>query len=333
MNDGHLFQPDLAPPPEEGVRLVNESANWRTRDVRYFSGLWPQVRALIPRFELGEFRSDGGGPPNPFYRAVYRLPMTPFEQRMPVGIVSNTYTLAQHQEVAQRCVNALADCGYDVDRLECQLGLSTLGEWMNFRMYLPEGKDYVPPDKHRLRLRFECFNAVDGGASLELFLGWHRLVCSNGLVINKSLRQLRAIHDASLDIAVLSKLVPEALNEVAADREQLHRWSTTAVKQQHLSRWVDTAVADTWGKLAAFRTLHICRTGHDAEFLDSFEKARPSEKRSAMLEPVPGAARHVVNLYDVSQALSWVATHRRNADERSGWQRDIPALIAKLEAA
>jgi hypothetical protein len=46
---------------------------------------------------------------------------------------------------------------------------------------------------------------------------------------------------------------------------------------------------------------------------------------------VPGAAKPATSLYDVSQALSWIATQRLNVEERLGWQTDIPKLIGALE--
>lgn len=333
MNDGARIPNNLAQPQDDGLRLLRETANWRSREVSYVSGLWPQVRKQIPSFELDEFRSDGEELANPYLKAVFRLPMTAFERRMPVGVVSNKYTLAQHTAVADLCIKGLQDCGFDPAQFDCQLGLSALGEWMNFRVFLPKEYNLMPTDQQPMRLRLECFNSVDGGACLELFLGWYRLICSNGLVIGKSLRRVREIHDAKLDISVLTRLVAEALETVAGDRKLLASWSSTAIKRSALAPWANNKVSDAWGKLAAFRVFHICRTGHDAEFHDPFEKGAPTEKQARMLDPVPGAANPAANLYDVSQALSWVATHRRNADERSSWQRDIPGLIAKLEAA
>ena len=47
---------------------------------------------------------------------------------------------------------------------------------------------------------------------------------------------------------------------------------------------------------------------------------------------VPGAARPAKTLYDVSQALSWVATGRSNTEERVNWQEAIPKLIGSLGA-
>jgi hypothetical protein len=39
------------------------------------------------------------------------------------------------------------------------------------------------------------------------------------------------------------------------------------------------------------------------------------------------------NLYDVGQALSWVATNRNNAEEKTRWQTEIPNLLEDLVSA
>ncbi len=40
---------------------------------------------------------------------------------------------------------------------------------------------------------------------------------------------------------------------------------------------------------------------------------------------------NTLSLFDVSQALSWVATARRNPEERVAWQSSIPTLIGKIQ--
>jgi hypothetical protein len=45
---------------------------------------------------------------------------------------------------------------------------------------------------------------------------------------------------------------------------------------------------------------------------------------------VPGSPERAATKYDVSQALSFVATRRNNAEERVTRQADIPQLLALL---
>jgi hypothetical protein len=79
--------------------------------------------------------------------------------------------------------------------------------------------------------------------------------------------------------------------------------------------------------------LHICRSGADVELLDLFAGGKPSEKPIKLLKlQFQGAPKPAKNLYDVCQALSWIATQRNSADERLEWQGHIPGLIENLRS-
>src|SRR4051794_3723022 len=51
------------------------------------------------------------------------------------------------------------------------------------------------------------------------------------------------------------------------------------------------------------------------------------------LAPVPGAPERASTKYDVAQAMSFVATQRKNAEERLAWQNVIPCLLERLSAS
>jgi hypothetical protein len=55
-----------------------------------------------------------------------------------------------------------------------------------------------------------------------------------------------------------------------------------------------------------------------------------TQKPIRLLDRVPGAPERAATKYDVSQALSFVATHRNNTEERLSWQAEIPRLLADL---
>jgi hypothetical protein len=152
--------------------MLQEAARWRSRDVRYLSGSWEQLKAVIPEFELSDFHESPDEPVNPFLRSVVRLPVRKAEQRIPVAVVSNNYMLVQHAEVGNRCISAIAAAGVDLSGLRCEIGLSELDEWMNLRLYLPECYSYRARHGEQLDLRVEAFNSVDGSARLTILSGW-----------------------------------------------------------------------------------------------------------------------------------------------------------------
>ncbi|MBM5575779.1 DUF932 domain-containing protein [Deefgea sp. CFH1-16] len=258
-----------------------------------------------------------------------RLPLSPMEKVIPVGIVSNTYTLAPHLEVARLCVETIKDFGIDINSLQCELGLSTLGEWMNFRIYFPESYDFIATDKNPMQLRLECFNSVDGSSRLVLLFGWYRFICSNGMVIGETISELSDVHNKYMDIGKIKVIVTKAMDQVNKDKKTMTQWQKLSVSEDNIANWVDSTVANKWGKKAAFRVFHICMSGHDAKYADPFEMECPSQKTAIKLNAVLGSPLKSMNLYDVSQALSWVATGRNNAEEKTQWQAEIPQLIGE----
>jgi hypothetical protein len=285
-----------------------------------------------PKFELSGFHDTPDEPANPFLRAVVRLPVGKAERRIPVGVVSNNYKLVQHAEVGDRCLSGMAKAGVDISKVRCELGLTELDEWMNLRLYFPEDYSHRPSDQHKLDLRIEAFNSVDGSSRLALLMGSFRFVCSNGLVIGKTLTEIRDIHNQALDLLKIEDAIAAGTRFAEQDKERLSEWENLPVEIDALRAWIDKTVSTGWGKKAACRVFHICKSGFDIEFADPFAAGLASEKPVRRLSRVPGAAAPVANLYQVSQALLWVATRRLSAEERIDWQTSMSALIDQLAA-
>jgi hypothetical protein len=313
---------------ENSVELIDETMRWRARDVSFLKGQWSSLSKRIPCFTTEDFKAQPDGPANPYIRSVIRQPVTVTEHQIPVGVVSNTYCMVQHAEVVEMCFKGLRENKIEPNELMCEVGLTPLGEWMNFRAYFP--KQYDMNDGEKLALRLECFNSVDGSSRLVILLGWFRFVCANGLIIGETKAALRDIHDENMNLEVIPEIISKGLAKVEADMKRLEDWEEYSVELPKIESWVDNHLAEKWGKKAACRTLHICRTGADAEITNPFAGGKPSERQTNRLQDVPGAAHPAKNLYDVSQALSWLATQRNSADERLEWQGDITKLIENL---
>lgn len=201
---------------------------------------------------------------------------------------------------------------------------------MNLRIYFPDEYSNTPKDNQKLALRLECFNSVDGSSRLVILLGWFRFVCSNGMVIGETKTEFRDIHNKNMDLERIPKIICQELVKVKADKERLRLWEKTSVGIEKLKPWVNKDVSKKWGKKAACRVYHICKFGHDVKITDPFAPGDATDKPTKALEKVPGALEQVTNLYDVSQALSWVVTQRKNTEERLEWQTAIPELIQRL---
>lgn len=309
---------------------LDEVGIWRGRDVLYWAGHWDLLRQKIPQFEIAEFRIGANGPSNPHMKSVVRQPQAKGKDTIPVSVVSNAYRLAQHSEVADKCFEGIRACGIETDDLKCELGLTELGEWMNLRIFFPEAYSHNPGDGKKLSLRVECFNSVDQSCSLMLLLGWYRFICSNGQIVGKTKTELRDIHNRHMDLGRIPKIIVKSLDSVQEDKRQLVEWENVKVTLAQLEHWIDNLLPKHWGKKASCRVYHICISGYDVKYEDPFETSAPTTKSVMQLDRVPGSPERVENLYDVTQALSWVASRRTNPDERIKWQSQIPGLIEKL---
>ncbi len=314
---------------EESTMIMDEIAVWRSRKVQYWGGRWERLIELLPQFEKQAFSAVEQGPANPFLEMVVRRPRSVAERAIPVGVVSHSYSLVQHRTVAELCLDGIAEAGIKPWALHCELGLSELGEWMNLRVYFPREYDYGV-GKDTTKLRLECFNSVEGSGRLVILLGWFRLICSNGLIVGESKTEVRSIHNSRLSVDVIPGIVTSALGELEKDIGRLNTWKSTTISSGSLQQWVNGPLTDVWGKKAACRVFHICRSGHDVAITDPFAPGLATQKPIRSIRLVPGSPENASNLYDVSQAMGWVASGIANVERRLEWQTNIPNLLDRF---
>ncbi len=135
-----------------------------------------------------------------------------------------------------------------------------------------------------------------------------------------------------MDLEKIPGIIAEGLGYVQKDLERIARWESQPINPERFLPWVNKTVTGEWNKKAACRVFHICESGEDVKITDSFSPGEATEKPVEVMRPVPGAPKKAANLYDVSQALSWVATERSNPEEKLEWQSAIPDLIQRLHA-
>jgi hypothetical protein len=315
------------------VAILPGEAQWRSRKVRYYAGDWGAIQTVLPEFDLVPFTAGQDEPANPFLQTVIRRPLSAAERSIPVGVVSHTYSLAPHRDVAALCRKAIMDAGIKHGDLRYEVGLSELGEWMNFRIYFPEPYSFVDAHGYKLDLRLECFNSVDGSSRLVILFGWFRFVCANGLIIGETKIEIKERHGQSLELGSIPQRIRPEFEAVEADRSRMEKWQTEKVSIDDIATWADEKLSEQWGKKAATRVFHICDAGKDIEIDDPFAPGTATKKPVRYLNRVPGSPERAATKYDVSQALSFVATHRNNTEERVTRQADIPHLIERLGPA
>jgi hypothetical protein len=248
----------------------------------------------------------------------------------PVATVSKRYALVQHTDVIDSIKTALEDAEISPADVHADLCLTEYGERMALSLRLPERFSFDPGDGHALALRFECLNSVDGSTRLRALLGWYRHICTNGLIVGTTQHDVRVRHAGPAALDGVGAALRAGLVTAGNEQKDLCAWRKTRVDPMRVADWIDNAVRERWGFKAAARAWHIVRTGADATVDAPYKGRQPTTIRTRSLDAVPGAPPESHNLFDVSQALAWLARQRRDLSEQVRWREEIPGLLRAL---
>ena len=110
------------------------------------------------------------------------------------------------------------------------------------------------------------------------------------------------------------------------------KWQSQKVAIDAVAGWANDHVSENGEKRQRRAFFTSATSGKDIEIDDPFALGAATEKPIRYLAPVPGAPERASTKYDVAQAMSFVATQRKNAEERVAWQNVIPRLLERLSA-
>ena len=297
---------------------------WSSLRTCFWTGSLRDVRHRIPEFERRQTT-------NQHLDLVIRRRSHDVQQFVPVGTVSRRYGLLQHRAVFDAVAEALDAVGIASDAVATELCLTEYGERMALSVVLPECFTFDPGDSYPIALRFECLNSVDRSTRFRALLGWYRLVCANGMIVGTTHYDMTRRHAGEMDLNGLQEILRRGLETAETERRTLQAWRGVKVEPDAIAQWVDGAVRETWGFKAAARAWHIMRTGTDAVVKGSYKSATPTTIALTPARTVRGAPSRTDNLFDISQALAWLARQRRDLEEQLAWREQIPSLIGSLQ--
>jgi hypothetical protein len=279
-------------------------------------------------------RLPGLPPPaeNPYYDLIVRLPDQHFAAEVPVGIVSKRYRLVQHRDLVDGVVEGLKVAQVPWQSLQTDVRITQFGSRLHFSVHLPE-RFRALIDHDGLDLTIECFNSVDRSWAFRVGMGWIRLACGNGLFVGRVTATMRHPHVETLRVEHVPGLVVRGFAAAEADASRWRARAETTVSSAALESWADAVVTKKWGVLAAARTLHIWRTGHDGRFQAPTEKAPASRRAMVLTDPVPGCAPPNGNVFRVGQILAWLANSLGEWSGSLERRRQVPELLAPLVRA
>jgi hypothetical protein len=326
--------------------ITNVEHKWLSSPATIHKGKIDELRQYIPSFERRTFgpallpveqlndtfdvHSAKGHGFNPLYDVIVRNPLVEGEVELPVGIVSPCYSLIQHLDIFDEVLRAVKTVKVDIKDIEAELLLTGYGERMRLRLKFPNDFGFEVKVGDRLAFTLECYNSIDGSMKFMVLVGWLRLVCSNGMVIQENDSSFRRRHNQYLQMQDIAAVLHEGIATTTRQQAIFKQWMRTKVSEEKLKKWVNQKLANSWGKKAAARAWHITLSGHDVQFADPFQKGAPTEKDVIPTVTVPGSILPGNNVYAVSQSLSWLAKERRDVQEQLEWKQQIPELLAPL---
>ena len=317
-----------------GAPEREQAGKWFGLPVTRFRCSLAAARAHVPLFARRPFAvSPGEGhrsTTNERFDVIVRLPDTPDQAEVAVGLVSKQYALVQHQEVIDLAAAPLNDIGVQPEQVWAELELTENGERMALHLYLPKRFDFDPGDGHPIGLRLTCFNSVEGSSKFVAVFGWLRFVCANGMIVGVARANVRETHDRHLQMADVAGVLHDGIRRAPETKRQFETWRRQRVEAAQLARWVDGPLSARWGVLAASRVWHIASTGCDGELVERFEKAPASKRRLRSVRAVPGIAAPVRDAFAACQVLAWLAKQRREIPEQLERMEQIPSLVGAL---
>jgi hypothetical protein len=289
--------------------------------------LLSNVIAELPSFERQQLGQ------NKYLDQISRLPHKDDQRSIPVAAVSKRYALVQHHEFVSWLTDGARRASLDPRHLETTLWMSEYGERVRLRVQI-DATPFEPGDGWPLVLTAECINSVDRSCALEIRTTWVRLVCVNGISLTKDKDVFRMVHDkvwmCRQDPA---EFFTEALCKATEEADTFRAWYLQPITLPQIRTWAEKQVAKDWGVQVAARLCLIAEKGQDGIVQRTPERV-PFDRQSLRdVYVVPGAAKPSKNLFDVAQALSWIAARRPSVDDQIGWVNRIPAMIEQLKSS
>ncbi len=312
----------------------SHAPKWFNSPITCHEGSLKEIQEYIPEFERRSFSLTQ--PENHHTRLnehldiIVRKPTPDDPGYVPIGVVSKDYTLIPHTEVLKVATDTLKNNDIKASEIKSKIEITEYGERMALSMFLPQKYSFDPGDGNKLALRLECFNSVEGSTRFRALMGWFRFVCSNGLIVGVTQSDFKRRHTGDIPLIEIGEVFTAGIDRAEEEKKNFKKWRGHEIKTDRLESWINEDLKKDLGFKAAARAYHIADTGHDVKILGPYKDHIPSSIPVEKLKRVPGAPPKSKNLFDISQALAWLAKDRRDLQEQLEWKEKIPGLMEPL---
>ena len=306
---------------------------WHSKSVNNYKGNLLEIISCLPVFKKQPFKLDGSE--NKHLDTIVNIS----DGDIPVTTVSKSYSLVQHFEILEIIAKAFQDLKYNIDETKCNLHLTEYGECMWLKIDFWEEGKFDPGDGHILIPQLHVRNSVDKSVQLAFELSWYRLICKNGLISLDTEGRFNKRHTKSLKPELLTEYLARNISKIEQEKEVYRRWKKkelhTDTNIEILRDWIHTTVFDSWDLNYAERVYSIIETGQDIKVTKLKGRTTEENKDSDIIKitlegKVPGT-QPAENIYDVANALSWVASHQNSLQNQYKMMIQVPKMLEELE--
>lgn len=158
------------------------------------------------------------------------------DQSVIFNIASSNYKIAQHQEVYDATLTALAGTGVKYTPIRT----TDQGRRMFAEFDLPTIKHDVKRVGDIINLRVGVHNSYDSSSGVRVEVYGHRLVCSNGLFVSDSFGRYYTRHIHGIDLDLIEKAV---VTGIAAFKDKfchmMEQYAETPVTETKVIEFID----------------------------------------------------------------------------------------------
>ena len=241
------------------------------------------------------------------------------------AVVPKKHAFLQHEEVLGQVV-AWVRTALGVEKPKVRVSLDESQSKAEFHLGLGQINAFSP-DGLPIELNLVCSNCVTVRDPVVVGLRWHRPICGNGMAAGVSMATSWHSHVHRLELEPTLHEMRDRIEQCHKDAERVQAWRELPVALDTIADLANGAVRRRWGNSPATRLWHICQSGYDVKPVPPYKGGRPTDQNLRYIGVVPGAPKRAANLFDVAQALSWIASRAKDIDTVATRQAEIGHMI------
>ena len=262
------------------------------------------------------FQSDEG-----LNRIPNKLALVRDDTENSLGVVSDSYQIAQHPDAFRTVERIIAGSELDLEGVKRTISVSHGGA-RAYAIYSLPAHTIETSKGDPSALQISARNSFDGSWCFHVDIGSVRMICTNGQVFLEDFAMFKSKHTRGLNMAHAARKLSNAVEVYAKEVDRWKRWKQTGVS--------DNFAFALFGRIANCKAMHSDTIKHPSDLLQEPEIYRNKtlvrlwDHYNANEKKALGS-----NLWAVYNAVTHWATH--TPATKSTAQKNIAAIKVKRQ--